>query len=172
MFQCRDREAYLYWPIVSNEFLFHSVIPQSKLNKVLHQVMVDNLKLSRQHSTCVYVTCVRLYTLIVTQYLGSGGRGHGSKQEAVTNTMSVVRERKSEWWERYVVTYLAIFAFSAVQSHRSDGVTPHMSYCSIWGAKFSHPTLVPPLYLLFSARTQIVSTPPLLPLLCSSGYHS
>lgn len=28
--------------------------------------------------------------------------------------------------------YLAIFSFRAAQSHRSVGVTPHISYCNTW----------------------------------------
>ena len=33
------------------------------------------------------------------------------------------------------MTYAAIFSLRAAQSHKSDGVTPHISYCSIWGTE-------------------------------------
>lgn len=49
--------------------------------------MIDNLELSRQHTTRVDVTRVRLDGLIVTEDLSGGCGRHGSKEETVSDAV-------------------------------------------------------------------------------------
>lgn len=112
-----------------------------------------DLKLSWEHPAGINVAGVGLNWLVVAQDLGSGGCGHGGQEQTVPHTMPEDTQKRVRNWIRdellsphtvdvrwktstsrkmFRRTYLAIFSFSAFQSHKSVGVLPHMSYWRIW----------------------------------------
>ena len=63
--------AHLNGAIVSNESLFHGLIPEAPLSEVFEQVMIDYLELPREDTTRVDVAGVRLKGFVVAQDLSS-----------------------------------------------------------------------------------------------------
>lgn len=113
-----------------------------------------HLELSWKHPAGVDVAGVCLDGLIVAQDLGSGSCGHWSQKQTIPHT---VPEDAQDWsgsenysfqiqlmwtvnWQQqrkeFRKTHLAIFSFSAFQSHKSVGVLFHMSYWRIWNTNF------------------------------------
>lgn len=79
---------YLDRSVVGNELVLHGLIPEAQFSQVLHQVMVDHLEFSREHTARVDVASVGLNGFVVTEDLCRGGCGHWCQQEAVTDTVS------------------------------------------------------------------------------------
>ena len=116
------------------ELLLHLIVPETCISEVLEQVMVHHLEFPGQHSARVDVAGVRLDGLVVPKNLCSGRCGHGRQEETVPNAMSEKDKRNMDTFQYQLFlkfkSYCAIFSLRAAQSHRSVGVTPHISYCS------------------------------------------
>ena len=78
--------SHLYGSVVCDEFLLHFPfdVPQSQIDQVLEQVLIDDLKFAGQNATRVYVARVRLDRFVVAENLSRRRRRHGSEKQAVT----------------------------------------------------------------------------------------
>mmetsp|Transcript_49562 Transcript_49562/g.149382 ORF Transcript_49562/g.149382 Transcript_49562/m.149382 type:complete len:415 (-) Transcript_49562:1653-2897(-) len=68
---------------VPHQLIPHRRGPQSSIGQIAEQVRIDHDELSRLDPTQVQVGRVRFEALVHSQYLGRGGRGHGSDEERI-----------------------------------------------------------------------------------------
>ena len=66
LYLVRDLGDALNGSVGRNQLVFHVVVPEVEFRQVPQQMVVDDLELSREHSTRVNVARVGLNTFVVT----------------------------------------------------------------------------------------------------------
>lgn len=111
---------------MSDDTVLHVIIPQTEVDQIAQQPRIDNLELASEHASRVNVRGVGLEALVVAEDLTRARGRHGGDEKRVAKTLTSDLFAQRRPFPSGRPSYMYEIA-EGQATHRSDGVTPHMS---------------------------------------------